>query len=210
MPWLIAGLCAAVLVYWGPKSFELPRQSWLKSRWLMAVTAVYTLILTLSYGLNVIDPIHLPWLLSLTMLALVDIKDKAVRVVDLGICSAFSLPLIHWGTVVPTVLLTLLVVMVLVALKYGLRQWYGQDAFGGADIWLIALILLALGGAPALVAIYVAIILSGLTGVVLMVTKAYTRRSYLPFIPFLALGVVVAIGFSDPLIALYLRFVTGA
>lgn len=208
MVWLTAGLLVGILGVWGPKAFELPIKSWFKSYWLVALLLIDFIIIGLTVVLNGNATIALPWLLSLSVLALVDIKYKSVRVVDLWLSTVFCLPLVHWSTVVPTLILTLLVVIVLLGLKFALRKWYGQDALGGADIWLIALILLGLGGASALVAIYIAIILSGLTGLILMLSKGYTRRSYLPFIPFLAFGVLISIFFSDSILTVYFNFIT--
>ena len=101
----------------------------------------------------------------------------------------------------------ILIILVLFGVKWLLKKVYGQDAFGGADIWVITLILLAFNGALSLVAIYAAIISSALVGILLMTIFKRSHRSYLPFIPFLTFGVFLTLVKGPFLLNQYIEFI---
>jgi prepilin signal peptidase PulO-like enzyme (type II secretory pathway) len=101
-----------------------------------------------------------------------------------------------------------LFLVILMAVKFTLKKIYKQDALGGADVWVIVTILMALGGKPAMVAVYAGVILSAITGGFLMVVHGRSGKTTLPFIPFLALGAVIATFFSNPILTAYMNFIT--
>ncbi|MEC8678634.1 MAG: hypothetical protein VXX85_07260 [Candidatus Margulisiibacteriota bacterium] len=191
-----------------PKALNITYKEFSKTYSAAFLAAASIISVILSSAFNLFDPLFLPWLLSLYMLSIFDFKDHSVRLVDLFISTGLVLPLLDFNTLVPQFLLTGVIICLLLGLKYGLKAFYGQDAFGGADIWLIALILIALKGPLALVAIYVAIIASAVVGLFLLIFKKKSRRTYVPFIPFLNVGVVVALLKGTYLLNLYMSFIT--
>lgn len=191
-----------------PKALNVTYKEFSKTYSAAFLAAASIISVILSSAFNLFDPLFLPWLLSLYLLSIFDFKDHSVRLVDLVISTGLVLPLLDWQALVPQFFLTGVIICLLLGLKYGLKAFYGQDAFGGADIWLIALILVALKGPLALVAIYVAIIASAVVGLFLLIIKKKSRRTYVPFIPFLNAGVVVALLKGQYLLNLYMSFIT--
>mgnify|MGYP001330477896 CR=1 FL=1 len=126
---------------------------------------------------------------------------------DLIISSTLALPLINWEALMMSFGLVILIVIVLLGIKWGLKKIYGQDAFGGADIWIITMILISFNGALSLVAIYSAIISSALVGIILMLLFKRSRRSYIPFIPFLTVGVFITLVKGPFLLNQYMQLI---
>ncbi len=70
---------------------------------------------------------------------------------------------------------------------------FGADAFGLGDVKLLVGSGLLLGGLRAVGGVAFGLLLSGVVLVVLLVARRIGRRSYVPFGPFLILGVLWAV-----------------
>lgn len=79
------------------------------------------------------------------------------------------------------------------------RRLMGQEAMGGGDIKLIAMIGAFLGWRHVLLTIFVAALAGSVVGLGLMAFKGMSRKAHVPFGPFLSLGAVVAL-FWGPMI----------
>jgi prepilin signal peptidase PulO-like enzyme (type II secretory pathway) len=173
-------------------------------QWGYGVTGLLTMGLLWQYG----DAPRIgPFLLSLLVIALADSHRQSIRVVDLWGLTAAALWAIVWSVVWLKLGVVTLIILGLLGLKWGLFRVYGRHAFGGADIWVIALMLLVLNGASAIVAMYTAVILSGVLGLLLLMVRRLTRQSTLPFIPFLALGTVIATMATDGIMVWYMGWI---
>lgn len=76
--------------------------------------------------------------------------------------------------------------------------------FGGADIKLMAVAGLYLGAGKVLLAALVAVLLGGLWAVWLLLRKKADKKTAIPFCPALAVGILVALLWGNPLIMAYL------
>ena len=79
-----------------------------------------------------------------------------------------------------------------------------RGGMGGGDLKLGAMLGAFLGWQALLVALFVAVMLGGICAVTLLVWGQVARKDAIPFGPFLALGGVVALFWSHPIIAWYL------
>ena len=78
-------------------------------------------------------------------------------------------------------------------------------AMGGGDIKLAAAMGLLLGIKGVLVALLVAFNVAAVVGLTLIVLRRRGRHDQIPFGPFLVLGTILAVWFTQPLVAWYLR-----
>jgi leader peptidase (prepilin peptidase)/N-methyltransferase len=75
---------------------------------------------------------------------------------------------------------------------------------GGGDIKLMGAMGAFLGLRAAVLALLISFILGGIIGLLLIVFKIKSRKDYIPFGPFLALGTIIAMLFYDEIIIWYL------
>ena len=80
---------------------------------------------------------------------------------------------------------------------------FGKEGMGGGDIKLMAMVGAFLGWKPVLLAIMVASLIGSVVGGALIAAGWLRRHEYLPFGPFLAIGSVIALFFSEPLLDWY-------
>ncbi len=84
---------------------------------------------------------------------------------------------------------------------------YGQEAMGEGDLNLIALVGAFLGWKAVALTILLGCLFGSAIGLALIAVGRLGRRQHIPFGPFLSLGAVVALFWSERLIAWYLRLV---
>lgn len=209
---LALGLCGAVfggVFLWAPHAMGQPKQRVYR---VFAGQCLLASIGALALGLAVLAPnhmVHLPWLSALVLLSVVDIQTQRIRITDLLIATACLTPFLFGPTIALELMICGVLVVLLVVVKLMLRAIYKQNALGGADIWVILLMVIGLQGQPALVAAYVAICSSGLFGALALIAKKKSRTSAIPFIPFLTFGSIVSVFFSQPVLDWYMRWVVG-
>jgi leader peptidase (prepilin peptidase)/N-methyltransferase len=87
-----------------------------------------------------------------------------------------------------------------------LIAFFIEGAFGFGDVKLMAAAGLFLGWQNCLLALFVGIIIGGVTGVVLLAGKKKGRKDHFAFGPSLCIGIAVAMFFGSNLIDLYLGF----
>lgn len=195
------------LAIWAPYAIEQPRLVVFSSTWFKFLTIAVILLWGFILWWAPSKMGLFPWLSALLLLSVVDTHHQSVRVVDLSIMTVFVLPLLHLSSMIHVVVLCSLFFMLLMILKIILQKIYQQNAFGGADIWVILTILAAFGGRSAIVALYAGVILSALVGGIALIRKRKTRRSTLPFIPFLTIGSLFSLFFSEHALTLYQQLI---
>lgn len=205
---ILALVLGVGILFWAPRAFELSAREFYSSKWSKILVACWVGLLAGFMAIGREQLMIFPWLSTLLVLALVDARSKSVRVIDLCIMSAAVVPLLSMRALGQVVVLSALFLLILMAVKITLKKIYKQDALGGADVWVIVMILMALGGKPAMVAVYTGVILSAITGGFLMIVHGRSGKTTLPFIPFLALGAVIATFFSEPILTAYTNFIT--
>jgi len=80
---------------------------------------------------------------------------------------------------------------------------FGKEGMGGGDIKLLGMVGAFLGWKSALLTIMLGSLLGSLVGLSLIGLHLLKRDEYIPFGPFLAVGAVVALFFSQPLLDWY-------
>ena len=85
-----------------------------------------------------------------------------------------------------------------------LLAFFIEGAFGFGDVKLMAAAGLFLGWQNTLVALFIGIVIGGVTGVLLLVTKRKSRKDHFAFGPSLCIGIGIAMFFGNELISLYL------
>jgi leader peptidase (prepilin peptidase)/N-methyltransferase len=98
-----------------------------------------------------------------------------------------------------------LAALVLGGAFFTLASLAGGRLFGGGDVKLGFLMGLILGLREVTVATLLAFWSAAIVGVVLMIVRRKTRKSYLPFGPFLVLGTIIALWHGKDIIDWYLR-----
>lgn len=81
--------------------------------------------------------------------------------------------------------------------------WLGQEAMGGGDIKLIAMIGAFLGWRNVLLTIFIAALTGSIVGLYLMIVLGKDRKYAVPFGPFLALGAVVSLCWGPEILFWY-------
>ena len=77
-------------------------------------------------------------------------------------------------------------------------------AFGGGDIKLMAACGILLGAKLEVIATFIAIMLGGIYGAILLISKKKERKEHFAFGPFLCIGMVVAILWGEAILNWYL------
>jgi leader peptidase (prepilin peptidase)/N-methyltransferase len=81
----------------------------------------------------------------------------------------------------------------------------GQEAMGGGDIKLMAMIGAFLGWKSVLLTTFSGSLLGSIAGIVLMILTGRGRRARIPFGPFLAAGALISLFYGQELLSLYLK-----
>ncbi len=120
---------------------------------------------------------------------------------------ALSIPavLIYWFF--PEIsLLARIIGFFAVSLPMFLLNFIKADAMGGGDIKLMAVSGFMLGWQNILLAMFIALLASGLAIVYLLAAKQKTTQSHIAFGPYLCLGIITALVYGKPIIELYFAF----
>lgn len=80
---------------------------------------------------------------------------------------------------------------------------FGKEGMGLGDVKLIAMVGAFLGWKPVLLTILIGSLVGSIVGGSLIAMNRLSRRQYIPFGPFLALGAVLSLLFHEPLLAWY-------
>lgn len=82
---------------------------------------------------------------------------------------------------------------------------FGQEAMGGGDIKLMAMVGSFLGWKSIILTTFAASLTGSIVGIIYMIIKGKERGIKIPFGPFLALGAIVSLFFGQEILAIYLR-----
>lgn len=108
---------------------------------------------------------------------------------------------INYKNLAPNLLSGFLVFLFFYALsKIKIR---GQEAMGGGDVKLVFFIGLLLGMGKMVVAIYLSFIIGSIVSLVLIYSKIISRKSPVPFGPFLIIGTIVSWYYGQNILQLF-------
>lgn len=164
---------------------------------------------------NGVFPIVQPlfWLcvaLILLHVSLVDLKSLSIPSVDIILLTVLALGyrllLVKAGVMQPNDLVNMLLAMLVVAGSFwGLWMITKKRGIGLGDVLLVVPLTLLTGWPGVVVLLYTAVISGSVVGVTLLIYKKVGRKYPLPFGPFLVLGTVVSLLWSDAIIQWYLQ-----
>ena len=89
------------------------------------------------------------------------------------------------------------------ALAWASPYVFGKEGMGGGDIKLLAMVGAFLGWKPALLTIMIGSLAGSVIGISLIALQYMRRDEYIPFGPFLVLGAMLSMFFSQPLLQWY-------
>ncbi len=84
--------------------------------------------------------------------------------------------------------------------------FFKQEAMGGGDVKLAAMLGAFLGWRYALLALFLGFISGAVVGMVLILAKVKGKEDMLPFGPFLVLGFFITLFWGEKIISAYLGF----
>lgn len=167
------------------------------------LNAVLWILSGYYFGLSVNALIFNVIFSALIVMTFIDLDTKEIPngivllITIAGIILFFTMPqVIWWHRLVGSIVIS--VPLLLIAMLTG-------GGIGGGDIKLFFAIGLALGLRLTLVAGLLSIILGGLIGAILLITKVAKKGTELPLGPFIALATVVSVFWGEGLIQAYLN-----
>jgi leader peptidase (prepilin peptidase) / N-methyltransferase len=150
-------------------------------------------------------------LLGMTLLCLVVIDFKNYILPDSLIIIASVIILIYFGYyenlgALPRFYYALLTGSGMYVLRMVTSKIYKKETFGLGDIKLSALIGFIVGYWDAFIAIFFGFILAAVIFTILIITRLQKKDTYLPFGPYLILGMILYIMYGDIVIRWYIKF----
>lgn len=167
-----------------------------------ALTAALFAVAYLVYGAQPRTLLIMAFLAALVAVTFIDIDHLIIpdRIVlpgaVIGLAASISLEPESWWEYVVAAVGGAAFLLVLGLL------WAGGMGMGDVKM---ALMMGAVLGSSIIVALFLAFLVGGLGGIVLLATKVKSRKDKLPFGPYLALGSVVAAIFGSQILDLYLN-----
>lgn len=171
-----------------------------------AANAAGYLLIVWTFGLSWTALLYAVLFSALLVVTGTDLTHKIIpNVVTLP---GIGLGLIGAATVLPVGLVNaLLGVMIgggiLWALAWASPYVFGKEGMGGGDIKLLAMVGAFLGWKPALLTIMIGSLAGSVIGISLIALQYMRRDEYIPFGPFLVLGAMLSMFFSQPLLQWY-------
>jgi leader peptidase (prepilin peptidase) / N-methyltransferase len=173
------------------------------------LTGILFVLTVLRFGISVHTGALLVFVCALVAIAFIDLDHQIIP-------NAITLPGIPLGLAVglalgdPPLLERVLGALagagfLYLVLLYGSIA-YGQDAMGEGDLNLIAMVGAFLGWKGVVVTILVGCLTGSVVGLALIGFRRLRRREHMPFGPFLALGALVALFWSEGLVGWYLGY----
>jgi leader peptidase (prepilin peptidase)/N-methyltransferase len=168
-----------------------------------AATALLFAVAWLASGGDVRDfVVAAVFLAALVAITVIDLRHQIIPDaitlpgIVAGLVASVVTQRISWRDAVIGVLLAAVLFVAVIVLSRG--------GMGGGDLKLGAMLGAFLGWKALLVALFVAVMLGGVSAVALLASRRLGRKDAIPFGPFLAVGGVVALFWGDAIIAWYL------
>ena len=171
-----------------------------------AANAVGYVIILAAFGANWTAALYCVLFSALLVAAGTDLTHKIIP--NVVTVPGIVLGLVAAATVLPLGFVNALLGVaigggILWALAWASPYLFGKEGMGGGDIKLLAMIGAFLGWKPALLTIMIGSLSGSIIGVSLIALGLMKRDDYIPFGPFLVLGALLSMFFSQPLLDWY-------
>lgn len=167
------------------------------------LTGLLFLITFLSKDLNILLLKDLILYSLLIIIIFIDLEHQIIPNRLVGLFFAWSflwqifLPELTWRNALGGTALGGGVLLVIALVSKG--------GMGGGDVKLMAAAGLYLGTSMTALALFTGFLAGALTGIILILLRLKTRKDYIPFGPFLALGIILASLWGEEIIRSYLK-----
>jgi leader peptidase (prepilin peptidase)/N-methyltransferase len=168
-----------------------------------ASTAVLFAVAWLVFGGDLLEfAVAVVFLAALVAITVIDLRHQIIPDaitlpgVVAGLLASFATDRISWVESVGGIVLGAGLFVAVILLSRG--------GMGGGDLKLGAMLGAFLGWQAILVALFVAVMLGGLSAVALLASGRLARKDAIPFGPFLAIGGAVALFWGEAVLAWYL------
>lgn len=151
--------------------------------WLLSA-AIYLLCLN-KFGMQILGYVYYVISMGMILLGCMDVLELEIpndMLVGLSVFSFISLflnPNGIWYMNVAVFVLCMLIVFIITRFKITM--------LGDGDVFVVGILALALGWQQAFSVLIIGMVLSGIVGGILLISKRVTRKTMMPFVPFLAL-----------------------
>lgn len=190
---------------------------WLKGRcrycgtaihWRYPLVELFTGIIFIAlygfFGLNVLLLKYLFLACLLIVIAFIDLEHYLIPdrlnlvmlaggILSNAVTRELSVASVFWGALIPAAALAVLVVV-------------SRGGMGGGDVKLAGAAGVFLGWPGSGMALFLACMLAGTMGILLLLFKRKKRKDPMPFAPFFTAGVFLQIFWGEPLLKWYLKF----
>jgi leader peptidase (prepilin peptidase) / N-methyltransferase len=171
-----------------------------------AANAVGYVIIVAAFGANWTAALYCVLFSALLVAAGTDLTHKIIP--NVVTVPGIVLGLVAAATVLPVGFVNALLGVavgggILWALAWASPYLFGKEGMGGGDIKLLAMIGAFLGWKPALLTIMIGALSGSIIGVSLIALGLMKRDEYIPFGPFLVLGALLSMFFSQPFLDWY-------
>jgi len=146
-------------------------------------------------------------LMSFLILSVIDIRTLSVTwdyCLLAGVAGGLGQVLAHTLSLQAVLLGAAVGAGSIIAIIYGWKLIFKQDGMGSGDIWIAAAVGACVGWPSLIVALYGAILIGALYGVSQIIARKKSMGMEIPFGPFLAIGVLIALQWGQQLVAWYI------
>ena len=177
------------------------------------LSGLCALALFVRFGLTPALFVYFIFLSALIIITFIDFEFKIIPdvislpgiIIGFG-CSFFFLPI----TYIDSLIGLLLGGGLLFSIAAGYYLLTKREGMGGGDIKLLAMIGAFIGWQGVIFTLFASSFAGSIIGLLFMALMGKSRRTALPFGPFLALGAVIFLFYGSELIELYLNYATGS
>ena len=164
--------------------------------------AIYAMGLLYYYGYTPKMALLFAFFSLLTVIALID--QDTMEIPDEFVIISLILGIASIGVFTDLPLVSRMVGIFIISVPMLILAVVIPGAFGGGDIKLMAACGILLGVKLEVISTFIAIMLGGIYGAILLISKKKGRKEHFAFGPFLCIGMVIAILWGEVLLNWYL------
>ena len=173
------------------------------------LTGIIYILIFLIYGLTLQSLIYIILASAVIIIAFIDLNKQIIPdVISLpgiviGLILSFFVPYISFINSVLGVLVGGGIILVIGLVGSAI---FKKEAMGGGDVKLAAMIGAFLGWQYIIISLFLGFFLGALAGIFLILSKIKRREDIMPFGPFIALGSIITLLWSEKIIVWYIGF----
>ena len=173
------------------------------------LTGIIYILIFLIYGLTLQSLIYIILASAVIIIAFIDLNKQIIPDVislpgiGVGLILSFFVPYISFINSVLGVVVGGGIILVIGLVGSAI---FKKEAMGGGDVKLAAMIGAFLGWQYIIISLFLGFFLGALAGIFLILSKIKRREDIMPFGPFIALGSIITLLWSEKIIVWYIGF----